>query len=52
VAVAQENFRKYAEQDPKALFAAGYLQAYLCTTAAAAHAALKEVAGAARFWKD
>ena len=51
VAVAQENFRKDAEQDPKSLFAAGYLQAHLGITARAARAALKQVAGAPRFWK-
>lgn len=51
VAVAMQNFRQDAEHDPKALFAAGYLQAHLETTARAAHAALKRVADAARFWK-
>jgi len=51
VAVAMANFRKDAEQDPYALFAAGYLQAHLETTARAAHTALKRVADAPRFWK-
>jgi CHAD domain-containing protein len=51
VAVAMQNFRKDAEQDPRALFAAGYLQAHLDTTARAAHTALKRVADAFRFWK-
>ena len=51
VAVAKENFRKDAEQDPKSLFAAGYLQAHLGITARAAHVALKQVTGAPRFWK-
>jgi len=51
VAVALENFRKDAEQDPNSLFAAGYLQAHLDTTARAAHTALKRVADAPRFWK-
>jgi len=50
VAVAMENFRKDAEQDPRALFAAGYLQSHLDITARAAHIALKRVADAPRFW--
>ena len=51
VAVAAENFRQDAQRDPTALFAAGYLQAYLATTARAARTALKPVASAPRFWK-
>jgi len=51
VAVAMQNFRKDAEQDPRALFAAGYLQSHLDITARAAHTALKRVADAPCFWK-
>lgn len=51
IAVAQDQFRKDAQEDPDALFAAGFLQAHLGVTAQAAHKALKQVAGASRFWK-
>ena len=51
VAVAMNKFREDAARDPAALFAAGYLQAHLQTTARSAHAALQEVGKARRFWK-
>jgi hypothetical protein len=38
--VAQDQFRKDAQEDPDALFAAGFLQAHLGVTAQAAHKAL------------
>ena len=52
VAVALEQFREDAHKDPRALFAAGYLQAHLATTAREAHAALKKLAETPRFWKE
>lgn len=51
IAVALANFRRDAEQDPKALFAVGYLQACLDTTARASRAALTRVTDRSRFWK-
>lgn len=51
IAVALENFRRDAEQDPKALFAVGYLQACLGNTARASRAALMRVTDRSRFWK-
>lgn len=51
VAMAQERFQKDARTDPRALFAAGFPQAHLGTTAREAHAALKDLADAPRFWK-
>lgn len=51
IAVAMMNFRRDAELDPQALFAAGYLQAYLATTARASRLAMKRVAKAAAFWR-
>ncbi|HTT13211.1 MAG TPA: CYTH and CHAD domain-containing protein [Burkholderiaceae bacterium] len=50
VTVAIDRFRKDAETDPQALFAVGFLEAYLANTARAAHAALKKVAKAQPFW--
>lgn len=50
VAVALDQFRKDAETDPQALFAVGFLEAHLGTTAQHAQTALKEVRNAQPFW--
>jgi inorganic triphosphatase YgiF len=52
IAVALARFRADAESDARALFAVGFLEAYLEKTARAARAALNEVAKARPFWKD
>jgi CHAD domain-containing protein len=52
VAVAAAKFLADAQQDPRSLFAAGYLKAHEAVTARQAHAALAKVTRARRFWKD
>jgi inorganic triphosphatase YgiF len=51
VAVACERFRQDAAADPRAWFAAGWLQAHGAVTAAAAQRALEPLLNAPRFWK-
>jgi CHAD domain-containing protein len=50
IAVAMERFRRQADVDAPALFAARYLEGYLGNTARLAHAALQEPARAQPFW--
>ncbi|MFZ4651918.1 MAG: CHAD domain-containing protein, partial [Rubrivivax sp.] len=52
VTVAAAKFLADAQQDPKSLFAAGYLKAHEAVTARQAHAALAQVTRARCFWKD
>jgi len=52
VATAAAKFRLDAAQDPRAWYAAGYLEAHLALTAKAAHKALRELRKAPAFWKD
>ena len=49
IAVAMERFRKDADADAQALFAARYLEGYLGNTARLAHAALQEPRARNRF---
>ena len=50
IAVAMVHFRATSDTDPRAMFAARYLEAYLGNTARIAQSALREVAEAPRFW--
>jgi CHAD domain-containing protein len=52
VATAAAKFRREAAQDPRAWYAAGYLEAHLALTAKAARKALEQVRDATVFWKD
>lgn len=51
VAVAAARFRAAAQRDPRAWFAAGYLQAHLAVTARGGRKALAKVREAPPFWK-
>lgn len=51
-AAGAAHFHEDAKTDPRAQFAAGYLQAHLHTTAHAAHEALRGTQELDRFWKD
>ena len=51
IAVAAAFFRREAERDPRALFAAGFLQAHLKWTAHEAGSALRKALKAPRFWQ-
>ncbi len=51
VAVAAEAFRRQAETDPRAWFAAGWLQAHQAVTARAAAEALVRLNGVPVFWR-
>lgn len=51
VAVAAEAFRRQAQSDPRAWFAAGWLQAHQAVTARAAAAALLRLEGVPVFWR-
>jgi|SRR5882672_3813997 len=50
IAVAMQRFSKDAQLDPRALFAARYLEAYLGNTARIAHVSLRAMAAADPFW--
>jgi len=50
LAVAARGFAEEARRDPRALFAAGYLQASLVETARRSRRALERVRDEARFW--
>jgi len=49
--VALALYRQATERDPKAWFAVGWLQSQQGASAAVCRRALKEVAGAPKFWK-
>jgi CHAD domain-containing protein len=51
VAVAEEAFRHQAETDPRAWYAAGWLQAHQALTARAAAEALTRLKGVPVFWR-
>ncbi|HEY4066645.1 MAG TPA: CHAD domain-containing protein [Burkholderiaceae bacterium] len=50
IAVAADKFHADADQDPRSLFAAGYLFAHLAVTAREAQQALLPIAALRRFW--